>query len=397
MLSAIALFLAPVALAGVADTGIVRARASAVEFGIDLSNSTSLNASLVWPKDALSLSIIPTVIVFSLTDPNPAVGYGLGGGLTYGHTFRRWSIAATVGGSIGRNNLRLQFAGPTGALPGAPASPTSPTSPEVPAPGAEMPMNPTPQAQFLDEVVWFGAGTGALSATEQLSERITWSQTVGYGQTGSFGSDVGVYPVQSTWTAGTVLGVRVSATDTFSTGAVFQRARTEGFGVQQFLNITETWAHRLSPRTNFSVGGGVSIDLSPIRSQSVLYPTGLATLAHTPDATTSLTATAGVTPAFDRFTGQVDARVNVGFNFTKARRRWFWGADVLSAVSVDQDSPNSLTSVSLGANTGYQLARDFSFSAGLGMILQRFAANPDGLPIWFSFVGFTYAPRQLRL
>jgi hypothetical protein len=364
-----------------------------------------VNLAVGWKKTTLNLGYSPAITVTPLaTADDPQVLVFQSGNLAMSRRWQRTTLTLTESVGYGRVNLRSQALGdPRGvAATGAPTGNAPP-----PGTGAQPGAGPTMggpgtnalPALALDTPITYGSSTTALTVTELLSARLQLSGGINYMVSGALSDVPGdAYPAVRGPGAQLATTYQPAPDDTFTTVAFSQLAYTSNGNRAWLLTGNEIWAHRLSRRTNGTLGAGLSLTRNSQPNHYIfysVYPNFVLGINHKNRINRNqITIGAGASsaPFIDPVRGLVDPRVGTYAFAALTKDKFTTSLNGSTGLQLTAGpTSGALNSVAGTLNFGYRFGDGVSVDSGVRSAWQAYAGTAT-VPISFAvYVGITLA------
>jgi hypothetical protein len=395
------------------------------------ATSPSAALSFAWRRSSLGLSYGPSFRISPLDRaPRELTVFHLAGVQT-GYRFRQTSLTLTSTLGFGELNLRMAALQAPDSVPstqpngagnaGQQGQPAPAGAAGQPSPGAQggapgTPTNPALQQQYIvDRVLRVAAWTTTAGVTHNLARTITLGATMGYADTGGWGTAAQLsYPRSHAWVIGASGSYRylASRADSFATLLTTQHTwastrtytrqpdQTSLANVQRntvtVAAVNESWLHAYNKRTSSDLGAGLSVSRLAQFDGLVaisIFPTFSAGLNHTADLARggfTVSVRAFSAPVVDTRLATLDPRVGASTALSWTRDRFATNLTGAAAFSLaDSENRSRVDSASGGLSMSYR-AHDFvSIDTGVRANVQKFNDLTAIPPSYAAFVGVT--------
>jgi hypothetical protein len=328
----------------------------------------------------------------------------------------RVTFTVSEGASYGQRNFQaLIVSGNAGSVPAGttPGTGTPPTGTPPPTGGTPPPMGgggvPTGQTagqlQTLSQTITYGSSISTASLQYLFAPLTLGTALAGYEYSGGFNAASEQFlPVRRGPFATLALRYRATRTDDFTTSTNGSSLDTGSTLHAQIVDVGEEWLHRWDPSVVTTIRAGVALaraeadgvphrlatGIVPVSSASLLYGFGLA------GGKMRTTALLQFAPIIDRFTGDLDQRLQWGIDLNWTRFDWSLLGNLSGAQSVLPSVVFSNTQAlpfnyySGSASVMYRLRRDLSMEGGLRAAWVRVAGDDPYPLLWSVFLAGTY-------
>ena len=348
------------------------------------------------------------------------------GSLGAGYQLRRTTFQ--LSGSFGVGSLQLRLAsvqGPqlptdltNGGMTGTPTGGTPPTgtpptgTPPTGTPPTGMPMTgATPGGVITrepprEQVVRFYTANAAAGMTHRLSKEAQLGATAGTTAGGGLNDDSRVY-YQSlrAWFIGANGGYTytLSRRDAFIGNVALMKTWSSSDNEAATASATETWGHRLGPRTTSALGAGINVtrfsQANGLAGLSV-FPTFLAGAAHQVPigrGQFSFAASAYSNPVLDPLRALVDPRIGLAgsIGYTRKKLALLTSGSAGLSVAPDGNKRGAINATQAEARASYQLGDLVTIDTGGRLAYQSYEGQAAINTTWAAFVGLTFGYRVI--
>jgi hypothetical protein len=379
---------------------------------VDLRTTGTAALSISAARSSFFASYSPSLGWVDVTrDPHSTLIHGAQ--LGYGWGEKRLHLSVSLGGSLGTQSY-LSFAGLglSGAMSNGGAAPGmnpgqvggTPQTPAPNSPNGSMAPGLVPRTEILR----VGSVTGAFGLDYELSQRWRLSLGVGYALAGGIGESERVLPKSFGPNARASLAYKLTRRDTLGTSGSVTYTVVPTFG-SRFIATTlmETWGHTLTPRTQTTLG----IGLTHLRSRASadadyedsFQAAGTAAISNSralaDGSTLGLNAGVSLSTPYNPVLGVVQQQLTETLGVGWQKHRTSLTATLGASQSLPQSAPTATRVITAGTGLGYRISQYISAQLGAGWSTQILPPSTGGrIPAqWLVFAGISLAAPALEL
>jgi hypothetical protein len=305
---------------------------------------------------------------------------------------RRARLGVAEYGTYGYQNSALLLGAPVSTT-GTPTPSSTPTPTPLPVATGGTGVQALAQASTIE----FGASRTALTAQLQFSRQWAGTSQIEYGLQGGMNAAArAVLPLikgpraeastSVTVTRLDILETRLSAFATEASETPCPASASSDVVIPangvctpavQSGQLTETWRHRITPRSQISVGAGVSSVRLRLGAESAfasrVYPVAVAGFQHERelnDVRTVIRLDAQVAPVLDFRTGLADQRAQATGSLTLPMKLVTASGTLGATHTLASDAGQKLTSLQVSGELDYRVERFMTFGGGVRYVWQ---------------------------